>query len=69
MPEPERARRRHRLLVDRVACTGHGACAAVLPDHVALDPWGYPVVSTAPVPRELLETAVQLCPRRALRGG
>jgi ferredoxin len=33
--------------VDRVACTGHGVCASLLPGSVRLDEWGgYPVVLT-----------------------
>jgi ferredoxin len=32
------------LRVDRVACSGHGVCASLLPGSVRLDEWGYPVV-------------------------
>ena len=32
--------------VDRVACTGHGVCARLLPGSIMLDEWGYPVVLT-----------------------
>lgn len=35
------------LRVDRVACTGHGVCATLLPGSIRLDEWGYPVVLTA----------------------
>ena len=46
--DPCRRRLRSRtapaLAVDRIACTGHGICASLLPDEVGLDEWGYPVV-------------------------
>ena len=34
-----------RLTVDPIACTGHGACAELLPEWIVLDDWGYPMVS------------------------
>lgn len=58
-----------RLRVDRVACTGHGICASVLPGAVVLDEWGYPVVDAGagPLPGAAgLAAAVRLCPARAL---
>lgn len=57
---------RPRVGVDRVACTGHGACAALLPRQVHLDEWGYPVVDNEHVPAEAAADAVRLCPARAL---
>lgn len=54
------------LAVDRIACTGHGVCATILPEHITLDEWGYPVLN-GPVsdsPEALL--AVKYCPARAL---
>lgn len=54
------------LRVDRVACTGHGMCAQLLPGRVRLDPWGYPVVDEARVDPEDGERAVRFCPARAL---
>ena len=58
------------LSVDWVACDGHGLCATLLPERIALDPWGYPVVSPEPVTHDLLpeaRTAVAACPALALR--
>jgi ferredoxin len=58
-----------RLRVDPVACDGFGYCAELLPELVATDEWGYPVVTGAPVPPALLalaRRAVADCPRRAL---
>jgi ferredoxin len=41
-----------RLLVDPVACTGHGLCAELLPELIVLDAWGYPVLADQAVPLE-----------------
>jgi ferredoxin len=60
-----------RLRVDPIACAGHGMCAELLPEIIALDPWGYPILSPAAgaVPRELREhahRAAAACPTLAL---
>ena len=52
--------------VDRVACTGHGICASLLPEQISLDEWGYPVMLAADVDPELGHIAIRLCPARAL---
>jgi ferredoxin len=57
------------LKVDMIACDGHGVCAELMPELVGLDEWGYPIVSTSPVPPELRKNAnraVRLCPKLAL---
>lgn len=57
------------LRVDPIACTGHGLCAELLPERIALDEWGYPVLEPGPVPRELekhARKAVAACPTLAL---
>lgn len=59
-----------RVEVDRIACDGRGLCAELLPERVALDEWGYPLVDPTPVDRSLVDharRAVALCPRLALR--
>jgi ferredoxin len=59
-----------RLIVDPIACTGHGACAELFPERIRLDDWGYPIVDRGPVPEELLvhaRRAVAACPTLALR--
>ena len=62
---------RPRVAVDRVACTGHGVCAQLLAG-VALDEWGYPVVTddrvdpADPLAMEAVDAALRLCPARAL---
>jgi ferredoxin len=67
---------RHRegtvLAVDPIACDGHGLCAGLLPELVALDEWGYPLLDPRPVPPDLLahaRRAVAACPTLALRLG
>ncbi|MEU8515879.1 ferredoxin [Kitasatospora sp. NPDC048722] len=60
---------RQALRIDRIACTGHGQCAELLPELIALDEWGYPVQLDAAVPRRLrahVRRAVRACPRLAL---
>lgn len=57
-----------RLRVDWPACLARGLCFELLPEVVALDDWGYPVVGD--VPPDLVETArqaVRACPQLALR--
>ncbi|SSC23001.1 Hypothetical protein KLENKIAIHU_1599, partial [Klenkia terrae] len=58
-----------RLRVDPVACTGHGACADLLPEVVRLDEWGYPLLAPGDLPAGLhrpARRAVAACPARAL---
>lgn len=60
------------LRVDRTRCDGYGMCAELLPELVALDDWGYPILRDAPVPdrlRDLARRAVDACPVLALRLG
>ena len=57
------------LRVNPVACAGHGACAELLPELIALDEWGYPIVADQPVPHGLrreARRAVAGCPALAL---
>jgi ferredoxin len=57
------------LMVDPTACAGHGLCAELLPELVALDEWGYPVIDGRPVPDRLerqAKRAVTACPALAL---
>jgi ferredoxin len=56
--------------VDPIACDGHGLCAELLPEHIRLDDWGYPMVDGEPVPRELMtlaRKAADACPTLALK--
>jgi ferredoxin len=59
-----------RLSVDPIACTGHGLCAELLPELVALDLWGYPLLAGSEVPASLVRRtrrAVTDCPALALK--
>ena len=60
---------RSRLRVNPVACSGHGACAELLPELISLDEWGYPLVADGVVPAALerpARRAVACCPALAL---
>ena len=59
-----------RLAVDPITCTGHGLCAELLPEAIALDEWGYPLLAYRELPQQLLRRARSVaatCPTRALR--
>jgi ferredoxin len=58
------------MVVDPIACDGHGLCAEILPEWIGLDDWGYPVIPREPLPphlRSLAERAIKACPTLALR--
>ena len=57
------------MRVNPIACEGHGLCAELLPELVALDEWGYPILVSDAVPPKLLRhvrRAVSACPTLAL---
>ena len=59
-----------RLRVDPIVCDGHGVCAELFPERVSLDDWGYPIVDSDAIGRDLLDharRAVAACPVLALR--
>jgi ferredoxin len=59
-----------RIRIDDIACDGHGVCAQLLPELIRLDDWGYPILSSGPIPTGLLvhaRRAVSACPKLALR--
>lgn len=59
-----------KLEIDRTRCDGHGLCARLLPERVALDEWGFPIVADPGVDSALARharRAVAACPRLALR--
>jgi len=58
-----------RLRVNPIACEGHGLCAELFPERIALDDWGYPIVDPRVIPAELAghaRRAVDACPTLAL---
>ena len=57
------------LRLDPIACDAHGLCAELLPEHIRLDDWGYPIVDAEPVAPELVKLARRAeaaCPTLAL---
>lgn len=59
-------------MVNPIACAGRGLCAELLPERIALDEWGYPIIDPAPVPAALEPLArrvVASCPKLALSLG
>ena len=61
---------REQLQIDRIRCDGHGLCAALLPEVVALDDWGYPIIKAGTIAPALVEharQAVDACPVLALK--
>ncbi len=62
------SRRGLELIVDPVACDGHGVCAEILPERIERDRWGYPMIDgeiTLSLHDHALR-AVRSCPRQAL---
>jgi ferredoxin len=58
------------LVVDPIACDGHGLCAELFPERITLDDWGFPIVDSAPIAGSLerhAKRAVAECPVKALR--
>ena len=60
----------HRLRVNPILCDGYGYCAEIVPERIALDDWGFPMVSTESIEDEEVlghaRRAVGTCPRLAL---
>jgi ferredoxin len=58
-----------RITIDPVACDAYGYCAEILPEAIALDEWGYPMVDGRPLPPDLVAAARRAardCPRQAI---
>ena len=58
------------LQVDWTRCDGHGLCAAMFPERITLDEWGFPVVDGRRLEgREVraARSAALACPALALR--
>ena len=58
-----------KIVVNPIACEGHGLCAELLPEMIRLDDWGYPIIDPSPVPAHLeahLKRAIAACPTLAL---
>jgi len=57
------------LVVDPTLCDGAGVCAELLPEHIRLDDWGFPIVDgdVPPALERHARRAVSACPVQALR--
>ena len=58
-----------RLVLDPIACDGHGICAELFPEGIRLDDWGYPILAPGDVPpawRAHARRAATACPKLAL---
>jgi ferredoxin len=58
------------IVVDPIACDGHGLCAELFPERISPDDWGYPIIDPAEIGADLeraARRAVAQCPTRALR--
>jgi ferredoxin len=59
-----------RIDVDWTSCQAHGLCAELLPEHISLDEWGYPLVAGTLLPARTLKRARRAasdCPVLALK--
>jgi ferredoxin len=57
------------LVLDPIACAGHGLCAELYPEGITLDDWGFPIVGRGTVTAEHeahARRAVDACPALAL---
>jgi ferredoxin len=66
---PQTSAARSKLAVDWTRCDGHGLCAALLPDRIGRDEWGFPVVRhpvVAAPDQAAAGRAVAACPALAL---
>lgn len=55
--------------INWTVCKAHGMCSELLPERIALDDWGYPVIDQRPIAPELeplARRAVATCPTLAL---
>jgi ferredoxin len=59
-----------RLRVNPILCDGYGYCAEIVPERIALDDWGFPIVGAESIRDEEVlnhaRRAVGTCPRLAL---
>jgi ferredoxin len=59
-----------RLVVDPIACDGHGVCAELFPEGITLDDWGYPILPAGDIAPHLerhARRAASACPALALK--
>ena len=66
-----------KMTVDPTVCAGNGVCHELVPELIALDEWGFPVLglnpsdrTTVDVPRDVAthaKRAANACPKLALK--
>lgn len=57
-----------RVAVDWTRCDGHGLCAALAPEVLGRDPWGFPLIRRdVEVDDVTARRIVAVCPALALR--
>ena len=59
-----------KLEIDWTRCDGHGLCAELLPDRIARDEWGFPLIRARrrrARTSEDVRRVVAVCPALALR--
>jgi len=69
IPDERRGARVTRVRVNPIGCVAHGLCAEILPEWIALDEWGYPIVERGSIPaqlEDLARRAADACPTLAL---
>jgi ferredoxin len=57
------------LRINPITCQAHGVCAELLPEWIALDEWGYPILDGEQVPQQLVahaRRAAKCCPVLAM---
>ncbi len=54
------------LRIDWSRCDGRGVCAALLPERIGFDEWGFPIIASTTADRDA-RRAVAACPNLALR--
>jgi ferredoxin len=59
-----------KLEIDWTRCDAHGLCAELLPERIARDEWGFPLLRRSDVSsadKNRVRRAVAVCPALALR--
>ncbi|MEV7886302.1 ferredoxin [Streptomyces sp. NPDC002817] len=59
-----------RIAIDWTSCRAHGLCAELLPEHISLDEWGYPLLEGTELPPRTVKRASRAaanCPVLALK--
>ncbi|MBS1847083.1 MAG: ferredoxin [Actinobacteria bacterium] len=59
----------HEIVIDPIACDGAGICAELLPAHIHLDDWGFPIVHDPIVTgadQQDADRARRACPKLAI---